>query len=80
MNKNDFSTMKIEIGIWVKSYDKRCDAGFKIKNFESKEITNEIIEYVRKHPNVFKIYGPGFYFYTREEFLNKFNNIKRKNI
>ena len=38
MNKNDFSTMKIEIGIWVKSYDKRCDAGFKIKNFESKEI------------------------------------------
>lgn len=75
-----FIRLKIEIGIWVKSYDKICDAGFKIKNFESKEITNEIIEYVRKHPNVFKIYGPGFYFYPREEFLNKFNNIKRKNI
>lgn len=60
-----FIRLKIEIGIWVKSYDKRCDVGFKIKNFESKEITNEIIEYVRKHPNVFKIYGPGFYFYVK---------------
>ena len=75
-----FIRLKIEIGIWVKSCDKRCDAGFKIKNFESKEITNENIEYVRKHPNVFKIYGPKFYFYRREEFLNRFNNIETKNI
>lgn len=69
----------METGVWIKLKDKRYDSGFNIKRFESQEITEEIIEFVRKHPNAFKIYEPGFFFYTREEFLDKFcKNINKK--
>ena len=58
-------------------HDKRYDAGFNIKTFETKEVTSEVIDYVKRHHNAYYIDLKGWpKSLSRDEFLLKYGEIR----
>ena len=58
--------------VLVRIHDKRYHKGYSIKFFHTEEITEEVIDFVKKTPRAYWVDGNKEFYHTREEFLAKY--------
>lgn len=66
--------------IIVKMSDKRYIRGFSIKFFDTEDVTEEVIDYVKTHKKVYRIETNNIQWKTREAFLFAYNIEKPEQV